>query len=110
MGNAKGVNQKKLLGSRIRHMRRKNDLSQERLGEMLGIDPNSISRIECGVHYPSLETLEKISRTLNLSMRELFPDEHEGEIEEMRKFLIRISSELDEKKLAQVVGVIKQII
>jgi len=91
-------------------MRRKNDLSQEMLGELLGLDPNSISRIECGVHYPSMETLEKISNTLNLSMRELFPDDSEKQIEEMRNFLVRISEELDEKKLAQVVSIIKQII
>jgi len=80
------------------------------LGELLGLDPNSISRIECGVHYPSMETLEKISNTLNLSMRELFPDDSEKQIEEMRNFLVRISEELDEKKLAQVVSIIKQII
>jgi len=110
LDSARKSNNKKLLGDRIRYMRRKNDLSQEMLGELLGLDPNSISRIECGVHYPSMETLEKISNTLNLSMRELFPDDREEQVEEMRKFLVGIASELDEKKLAQVVGIIKQII
>lgn len=101
---------KKLLGQRIRHMRRKNDLSQEKLAELLGIDPNSVSRIECGVHYPSLETLEKITFTLKVEMRDMFMFSDEETAEEMRAFLIQTATEIDVEKLREVVRAVREIV
>jgi transcriptional regulator with XRE-family HTH domain len=101
---------KKLLGNRIRHMRRKSDFSQEQLAELLGIDPNSISRIECGVHYPSMETLEKIAKTLNIKISDMFETDRAESADEMRAYLIQIASKLDEQTLLRVVKVVRQII
>jgi len=100
---------KKLLGQRIRQMRRKNDLSQENLAELLGLDPNSISRIECGVHYPSMDTLEKLTKTLNVDMHDMFQIKEES-AEEMRAFVMRLVSEVDDEKLVKIVRVIKLLV
>jgi transcriptional regulator with XRE-family HTH domain len=101
---------KQLLGCRIRYMRKRSKFSQENLAELLGIDPNSVSRIECGVHYPSLDTLEKISNILNVEMHEFFQFRGTDNVREMRTFLIQTASEIGEEKLDEVVRVIRQVV
>ena len=101
---------KKSLGKRIRHIRKKNDLSQEQFAELIGIDPNSVSRIECGVHYPSLDTLEKISTALEVEMRDLFIFNKKESAEEMRAFLVQTASEVGVEKLREVVRVVRRVV
>lgn len=101
---------KKLLGCRIGYMRKRSGLSQEKLAELLGIDPNSVSRIECGVHYPSLDTLEKISTILKVEMHEFFLFRKTDTIREMRTFLIQTASEVGDAKLDEVVRAVKKIV
>lgn len=101
---------KKLLGKRIRQMRKKNDLSQEQFAELIGIDPNSVSRIECGVHYPSLDTLEKISRVLEVEMRDLFIFNRKESAEEMRAFLVQTATEVGVDKLREVVRAVRKVV
>lgn len=101
---------KKLLGKRIRHVRKKNDLSQEQFAELIGIDPNSVSRIERGVHYPSLDTLEKISAVLKLEMRDLFIFSNRETVEEMRAYLAQTATDVDVDKLREVVRAVRKII
>lgn len=101
---------KKLLGKRIRQMRKRSGLSQEKFAELIGIDPNSVSRIECGVHYPSLDTLEKITMILKVEMRDLFLFSNKETAEELRAFLIQTASEIDVEKLREVVRAVRKIV
>lgn len=94
---------KKLLGCRISYMRKKSGLSQLGLAQLLGIDRNSVSRIERGVHYPSLETLEKISGILNVEMRDFFVLKKTDNVMDMRTFLIQAAFELGEAELNKVI-------
>jgi transcriptional regulator with XRE-family HTH domain len=77
---------------------------------LIGIDPNSVSRIECGVHYPSLDTLEKIAAILKMEMRDLFLFNNKETAEEMRTFLVQTASEISIEKLREVVRVIRKIL
>lgn len=104
------VENKKRLGQRVRLLRKQNGHSQEQFAELIGLDPNSISRIECGVHYPSLDTLEKISQVLKLELRDLFLFSNKETAEEMRAFLVQTASELDVDKLREVVRVVRKIV
>lgn len=101
---------KKLLGQKVRQLRKQNGYSQERFAELVGIDPNSISRIECGVHYPSLDTLEKISKVLKVEMRDLFLFSSKESAEELRTYLVQTASELDVEKLREVVRAVRKIV
>ncbi len=101
---------KKFLGKRIRQLRKNNGLSQESFAELIGIDPNSVSRIECGVHYPSLDTLEKIATILKMEMRDLFLFNNKETAEEMRDFLVQTASEISIEKLREVVRAIRKIL
>jgi len=101
---------KKLLGKRIRYVRKKNDLSQEQFAELIGIDPNSVSRIERGVHYPSLDTLEKISAVLKLELRDLFIFNNKESVEEMRAFLVQTATDIGVDKLREVVRAVRRVV
>jgi transcriptional regulator with XRE-family HTH domain len=101
---------KKLLGQKVRQLRKQNGYSQERFAELVGIDPNSVSRIECGVHYPSLDTLERIAKVLQVEMRDLFLFSSKESAEELRTYLVQTASELDVEKLREVVRAVRKIV
>jgi transcriptional regulator with XRE-family HTH domain len=64
----------KKLGQRIREHRMKINMTQEALAEAVGISAVFISQIETGNRKPSLETVLKISTTLNVPMDYLMKD------------------------------------
>lgn len=99
---------KKALGERFKALRKSVGYSQERLAECLGIDSNSISRIECGVHYPSLETLEKAALTLNVEMRDFFLFSEEVSVAEMRRLIEDFAHKADETSLREIYAVIQE--
>ena len=51
---------KKLLGQRIKEIRKKRQITQEKLAQMVGIELPNMSYIETGRFYPSPETLRKL--------------------------------------------------
>lgn len=59
------------IGIKIRILRNKLNMSQEKLGELAGLSTNSISTIERGKSKPSIDTLEKIANALNIELKEL---------------------------------------
>lgn len=59
------------LGKKIRELRLELGLSQEKLGELTGIDRTYISGIERGVRNPALKNLQKIAKALNVKISEL---------------------------------------
>ena len=69
-------NVKKLLGMRIRELRKFNKLTQEQLAESCNMEVPSLSNIENGKNYPNSDTIEKIANGLNVCVFELFIFEH----------------------------------
>jgi len=82
---------KKLLGQRIRELRKNKGLSQDQLSEIIGIDPKHLSRIEVGKSFPYMETLEAIAGALDVEIKDLFEFHHLSKeaatIEEINKLL-----------------------
>ena len=60
------------LGKRIKSLRKKAGLTQEELANAINISPHFLSRIENGKEKPSLDTIEKIAETLDVSVYDLF--------------------------------------
>ena len=56
------------MGKRIRRQRRWMDLSQEQLAEMVGVSTSFIGHIERGTRVPSLDTVWRICKALEVSM------------------------------------------
>lgn len=60
------------LGQRIARLRRAAGLTQAELAEKVGVQPETISRLETGKRKVSLEMLALISESLSLELHELF--------------------------------------
>ena len=65
-----------LLGRNIAAKRTKNGLTQEQLAEKINVSTVFISQIETAVRKPSLETIYKISLTLNTTIDTLIGNEN----------------------------------
>ena len=62
----------KILGQRIRNYRTAKGLSQEKLAELSGCHPTYIGQVERGEKNATIESIEKISAALNVSLSTLF--------------------------------------
>lgn len=78
-------NYKKLLGSKIKEKRKSKNLTQEQLAELVEIGTPNISYIENGKFYPTVETLEKICKALEVKPFELYMFDSEKNINEIRE-------------------------
>ena len=81
------MNNKKLLGKRIKEIRKEAGYTQETLAEAVNIDITTLSGIESGRHFPSLVTLEKIADTLNSDLINFFDFYNHLDIEDMRSII-----------------------
>jgi DNA-binding XRE family transcriptional regulator len=59
-------------GKLVRHLRHDRDMTQEQLAELADLSINSISQIETGQASPSLETIVKLAKALDVEEGELF--------------------------------------
>lgn len=93
-------NNKKLLGKRIKELRKNAGLTQEQLAEMINIETTSLSGIESGRHFPSLPTLEKIALSLNEELKSLFDFNHLHSIDTMKNVIKNNIDKLSEEKIS----------
>lgn len=68
MQNSKTIH----IGEQIRYYRHLQNMSQETLALSAGITPTFVGHIERGLKSPTVNTLEKISTALGISLVELF--------------------------------------
>jgi transcriptional regulator with XRE-family HTH domain len=59
------------LGKKVRQLRTDAGYSQERLGELTGLDRTYISGIERGVRNPSIRNIEKLAKALKVKVTDL---------------------------------------
>ncbi|MBQ4114663.1 helix-turn-helix transcriptional regulator [bacterium] len=65
-----------LLGKRIKELRDERGWTQEVFAEKSVLDVTTISNIENGKNYPNSITIEKIARTFDVQLHELYIFEH----------------------------------
>ena len=80
------IDLKKNVGRKVRLLRESADITQEELSEISGVTQNFISQLESGKKTASIETLNKIAKSLEVPIASLFclrdnnyakpPDEH----------------------------------
>ena len=91
---------KKLLGKRIKEIRNKRGITQEKLAEMIDIGTPNISYIETGKNAPSIETLGKIAKALKVKPYELYMFEAHKNPKEMKTEILRAIE--DNEKLLRI--------
>jgi transcriptional regulator with XRE-family HTH domain len=68
----------RIVGRRLKVLRKQRGLSQEKLAEMVGKSVDAISSIERGVSTPLLETVYDLSVVLGVRLFDLYREEDEG--------------------------------
>ena len=87
---------KEKLGQRIKYLRKKQKVTQEKLAEMINVDCGYISKLEVGQNFPSLQTLNNIAIALNLDISEFFTNYELDELDlksEIQKSLTNMTKE-----------------
>ncbi len=55
----------------LRQIREQKGISQDKLSDLAGLDRTYVSLVECGKRNPSLETIDKITRALDVKTWEV---------------------------------------
>ena len=103
------MNFKKKFGIRLKELRKKRNLSQEKFSEMLNIAQNTLSNIETGLNFCTADTIEKILLNLGVTPSELFDFKHfesdENLIDEINEILKN-----NPDKIKEIYKIIKAIV
>ena len=87
----------KNLGLRIKELREKRGLTQLKLAEILNMEASNLSKIERGVQIPKEESLENISKALEVEVKELFDYSHLADKDSLITKINKILELSDEK-------------
>lgn len=102
---------KKQLGLKIKRLRQKRGLTQEQLAEAVCIAPRTLTGIENGENFVTASTLDKLLKTLDVSMSELFAFDHIKPQEDLINEIIDdIKSIKDRVKIETIYKIIKAVI
>jgi len=98
---------KKLLGIKIKEIRKHFGYTQEQLSELIGIETSSLSGIESGRFFPSLHVLDKMSSVLNIQLVEFFKFVEIPVAEDIPSAVSELVSELSKDNQKIVYKIIK---
>ena len=102
------MNPKKLLGKKIKQIRKQRGFTQEKLAEIIGMDSGYICKMEIGLHTPSLETLAKLSKALNTELADFLDFENLIE-QDYKSKLIELINVLPKDKQKQLYKVARAL-
>ena len=90
---------KKLFGEKVRYYRKRLNLTQEVLGEVLNRNQRQISLIENGTSFPAPRVLVQMTTIFNCSLKDLFDFEPVENVENYQNELQKIILSLPIEKL-----------
>lgn len=107
------VNINKLFGNKLIEIRTELKITQEELGLKCNIQPSQMGKLERGEQSPTLDTIYKIAKSLEISPSELIDFKNKLEIphvfdEETNKIFLRIQN-LDKKEKSRILGSVKAL-
>ena len=97
----------KLIGERIKRMRKSNGVTQEVLAEHLNVSIGSVSQVERGITKISLDLLAAISTVLGCDVASLVSESAINSNEYMESEIINEIKKLDQKKKKYILSVIR---
>ncbi|MBQ8459334.1 helix-turn-helix transcriptional regulator [bacterium] len=87
------------IGLKIKELRKRKNLSQEELAELIDINFRTIQRIETGRNTPSLETLSKLAEAFEINIQDFFNVGHQKNRKDIIDEINKIAQSLDDVKL-----------
>ena len=103
------MDNKKKLGLKIKELRKRKGLTQEELAELIQMEQNSISVMESGRNFPTLGTLEKIAKVLDVNLSDFFDYDYIEDIDVIKASTEDSISKMDDKQLRQLFKYVKSI-
>ena len=104
------MEKKKLIGLRIKELRRTKNISQEKLSEKIGISSKYLSSIERGKGNPSLDTVIKLAVALDVELSDIFTLSHQGKTtKDLKAFVTNLLRESDAERLKLTAKIVKAI-
>ena len=100
---------KKLIGMRIKEIRRSKGLSQEQLAEKADINSKYLSRMERGTENPTLDMFIKLANALEIEMWEMFDFGHVVSHKELRGAIQNITKTANEPTLRLALKVLMAV-
>lgn len=104
------MNNLKLFGKRIKELRKNKRLTQEQLGELVGVDYKQIGNIETGTYFTTMSTLERIAKVLEVEIEELFSFNHNKNKDELLGEINKMLSIADEEKIKLLYRITKDVL
>ncbi len=101
------------VGARIRYFRHLRGLSQEQLALQAGLNPAFLGHLERGLKSPTITTLDKLIRALDITFEELFAEEaHDPDLakETARKRLDLLVRDLSAGQLDKLSDIIQAVL
>lgn len=102
---------RQLLGARIKELRKRRGLTQDKLAEEVDLAPRYISLIEVGRGTPSLDAIENIARVLEVELKVLFDFGHldpEAVTPKALEKSLKGMDEDDRRLLYRIAGLMKE--
>lgn len=96
------MNLKNKFAQKLKQVRKKRGITQEKLAELVEVAPRHISFIETARSFPSCDLLERICRCLDVKCSELFDFEEEIERDELIRGITATINRLDDEKLKYI--------
>ena len=98
-----------VIGKNIRKFRTEKGLSLEKLAEISSTSSNHLGLIERGVKIPGLNTLEKISKSLDVSIIDILHDSiTETKNDTIRKILLKLDT-MSSRELESIYLIINEV-
>src|SRR5271157_3330692 len=103
------MDDKKLIGIRLREIRKKHEYSQEQVAELADIASNYLSRIELGKENPTVDTLLKLARLYEVELWELVDYGHEVNRKTMESRICNIIKSAKDEELSLILKFINTL-
>lgn len=102
------INSKQAIGAKIKQQRKLLNLTQAELAERVNMHEKQLSRIEAGVHYPTLENFISIISILGLKLADFDDIQHNSPLHNEFNFIVRNSTDDELTLYLDVIKTIKK--
>jgi len=99
-----------MVGARIKDIRNRKGLTQEQLSEKMEINPKYLSSIERGNENPTLNTLIKLSESLEVDLGAIFSHIQIEDPRERKALITSLLDQADDEQLKLVSKILSAIL
>lgn len=101
---------KQMIGARVKEIRTKRRITQDQLSERMEINPKYLSSIERGKENPTLNTLIKLSQSLEVKLDEIFSFVEISDPDTRKSLILSLLDEANDEELKLAYKILSAII